>query len=47
MYLGSKMIADGSSEREIYARLLKAGQPFATLRNLSENENTPFQEQCS
>ena len=32
-YLGSKMTADGSSEREIRARLLKAGQPFATLRN--------------
>ena len=50
-YLGSKMTADGSSEREIRARLPKAGQAFAALRkiweNLSENENTPFQEQCS
>ena len=33
-YLGSKMIADGSSERGICARLSKAGQPFATLRNI-------------
>ena len=32
-YLGSKMNADGSSEREIRARLSKAGQAFATLRN--------------
>ena len=33
-YLGSKMTADGSSEREICARLSKAGQAFATLRNI-------------
>ena len=33
-YLGSKMTADGSSEREINARLSKAGQAFATLRNI-------------
>ena len=33
-YLGSKMTADGSSEREIRARLSKADQAFATLRNI-------------
>ena len=33
-YLGSKMTADGSYEREIRARLSKAGQAYATLRNI-------------
>ena len=33
-YLGSMMTADGSCEREIHARLSKAGQAFATLRNM-------------
>ena len=53
-YLGSKMTADGSSERGIRARLSKAGQAFATLRNIwksgkicQKTKNTPFQEQCS
>ena len=33
-YLGSKMTAYGSSEKEIGARLLKVLQAFATLRNI-------------
>ena len=33
-YLGSKMTADGSSERGICTRLSKADQAFATLRNI-------------
>ena len=33
-YLGYKITADGSSEREIRAMLPKAGQAFATLRNV-------------
>ena len=33
-YLGSKLTADGSSEREIRAILSKVGQAFVTLRNI-------------
>ena len=33
-YLGSKMTADGNSEKEISARLSKVSQAVATLRNI-------------
>ena len=38
-YLGSKMTAEGSSEREIRVRLSIAGQAFATQRNIWKYEN--------
>ena len=38
-YLGSKISAGGSSEREIRARLSKAGQAFAILRNIWTSGN--------
>ena len=44
-YLGSKMTADGSSEREIRARQFTQ-KHLEILDHLSENKNTPFQDQC-
>ena len=44
-YLGSKITADGSSEREIHARLSEAGQAFAT--QFVRKRKYAFQEQYS
>ena len=37
-YLGSKMTTDWDTESEINARLFKAGQPFASVKNIRKSQ---------